>query len=368
MTNRLPYIDNLRVFCIAIVVLIHTAVTYSCIGDWYYTEPQPLNVVEKLFFFLFQSHAQGFSMSLFFFIAGYFIPASLERKGVKTFILDRLKRLGIPVLFYIFLIHPLCVKLVHPQLNVNEYTLNGFHHLDFLGRTGPLWFAFALLIFSILYALMHKYLPSNKTNISVSYKKVAALIGLITLFAFGIRIIAPIGTSFYNLQFCFFAAYIVMFYLGTRASKNNILQNITFQQGKKWLYISFGIGLPIWFITLYVGKVFEGKLLIVGGMNAPSILYAFWESLFCVTFIIALMGIAKAKFNIQNRTMKFLSENIFGVYVFHAPILIYLSVLTNSIHLHALPKFFIIGFLAMISSLLVSWLIRQIPIVGKIFN
>ena len=368
MSVRLAYIDNLRVFCIVIVVLIHSAVTYSCIGSWYYTEPQPLSLFEQLFFFLFQSHAQGFSMSLFFFIAGYFIPASLERKGVKTFILDRIKRLGIPVLFYILLIQPLCVKLVYPQLNLIEYTLDGFHHLDFLGRTGPLWFAFALLIFSVLFAMVYKYLPSVKSNFNISNTKVIILIGLITLLAFVIRIFAPIGTSFYNLQFCFFAAYVVFFYLGTRASKNNILEKINLQQGRKWLYIAFGIGLLIWFIAGYVGKIFEGKMIIFGGLNIPAFLYAFWESFFCVSFIIALMGISKAKFNFQNRAMKFLSDNTFGIYVFHAPILISLSLLTKNIHLHAFPKYCIIAVLTITASLYVSWLIRKIPVVGKVFN
>ena len=368
MSVRLPYIDNLRVFCIIIVVLIHSAVTYSCIGSWYYTEPLPLGVFEKLFFFLFQSHGQAFSMSLFFFVSGYFIPASLERKGVKTFILDRLKRLGIPVLIYIFIIQPICVKLVYPELNIAEFTMKGFHNLDFLGRTGPLWFALALLIFSILYAVLHKHLPSVKGNFGLSNTKVIATIGLITLLAFGIRLIAPIGTSFYNLQFCFFAAYLVFFYLGTQAQRINITGKITLQQGKKWLYIAFGIGIPLWLVAGYAGKISEGKMLIVGGFNAAAFLYALWESLFCVAFIIALLGIASAKWNHQNKTMKFLSENTFGVYVFHAPVLISLSILTRDIHPGILPKFFIIGFLAIVISLLVSWLIRQIPRVGKVFN
>lgn len=368
MTKRLLFIDNLRVFCILIVVMIHCAVTYSCIGSWYYTEPMPMNGFEKLFFFLFQSHAQAFSMSLFFFVSGYFIPASLERKGVKTFLLERIKRLGIPILIYIFIIQPICVKLVYSQLNIAEFTIKGFHNLDLLGRTGPLWFAFALLIFSVIYALVHKYLPSAKTNMKISNSGVMYIIGLITLLAFGIRLIAPIGTSFYNFQFCFFAAYIVFFYLGTRASKSNLSDKITLQFGKKWLYIAFGIGIPFWFIAGYVGQISEGKMLIAGGFNAASFLYAFWESLFCVSFIIALFGIAQAKWNHQNKTLKFLSENTFGIYVFHAPLLISLSILTKEIHPGVLPKFFIIAFLAIVISSLVAWLIRQIPVIGKIFN
>lgn len=368
MTTRLLFIDNLRVFCIAIVVMIHSAVTYSCIGSWYYTEPTDMGMFEKLFFFLFQSHGQAFSMSLFFFISGYFIPASLERKGTKNFILNRLNRLGIPVLIYIFIIHPICVKLVHPQLNIAEFTMNGFHNLDFLGHTGPLWFALALLIFSVIYALTHKFLSPGNTNFSISNFKIISLIGIITLLAFGIRTVAPIGTSFYNFQFCFFAAYILFFYLGTRASKSNIPENITLELGKKWVYIAFGIGIPLWFITGYTGKVLEGKMLIAGGFNASAFLYALWESLFCVSFIIALLGVAKASWNHQNKTMKFLSENTFGVYVFHAPVLISLSVLTKSIHLQALPKFLVIGILAIALSLVVSWVIRKIPAIGKVFN
>jgi len=146
-----------------------------------------------------------------------------------------------------------------------------------------------------------------------------AIIVLITLLAFGFRLIAPIGTSYYNFQFCYFAAYIVFFYLGTQAQRINITEKITLQEGKKWLYI-------------------------------------------------ALLGIAKAKWNHQSKTMKFLSENTFGIYVFQAQVLIGLSILTKDLHPGILPKFFIIAFLAVVTSLLVSWLIRQIPRVGKIFN
>jgi peptidoglycan/LPS O-acetylase OafA/YrhL len=47
---RLLYIDNLRVFTIALVVLQHAAVTYSGLGSWYYKEAAPLGQAEFLFF------------------------------------------------------------------------------------------------------------------------------------------------------------------------------------------------------------------------------------------------------------------------------------------------------------------------------
>jgi glucan biosynthesis protein C len=66
--------------------------------------------------------------------------------------------------------------------------------------------------------------------------------------------------------------------------------------------------------------------------------------------------------------MKFLSENTFGVYVFHAPVLIGISVLAKGIMINAIPKFFIIGTLAILGALVVSWIIRKIPSIGAIFN
>jgi glucans biosynthesis protein C len=367
MGNRLNYIDNLRVFCIIIVVFIHTGVTYSCLGSWYYNEPTSLSISSKLFFAYFQSHAQAFSMSLFFFIAAYFIPSSLERKGTKKFITDRLYRLGIPVLVYIFLIHPICVKLAHPELNFSYYIANGVTHFKFFSWTGPLWFALTLLLFSIIYALIYKYLPRlSKANVNTI--TLVSLIGLITLGAFGLRIVFPIGTSFLNLQFCYFSAYIFMFCAGIIASRHAMLDYITLHEGRKWLLIAFGMGLPLWIAALITGKVPEGKMLINGGMNIPSFIYALWESLFCVAFIIALFGIAKDKFNTQNKVMRVLSENTFGIYVFHAPVLIGISVLAKGIVLSPVPKFFMIGTLAVILTLGVSWFIRKIPSIGKIFN
>jgi hypothetical protein len=37
--KRLNYIDNLRSSMVFLVVTFHTAITYSHIGSWYYSEP-----------------------------------------------------------------------------------------------------------------------------------------------------------------------------------------------------------------------------------------------------------------------------------------------------------------------------------------
>src|ERR1035438_3593585 len=86
---RLGYIDNLRSTMIIWVVVFHTAITYSHIGSWYYSDPTPTGKVSSITFLTFEVHSQAFFMGILFLLAGYFVPASFDRKGFRRFMADR---------------------------------------------------------------------------------------------------------------------------------------------------------------------------------------------------------------------------------------------------------------------------------------
>src|SRR5207248_140871 len=50
---------------------------------------------------------QAYFMGCFFLISGYFTPGSFDRKGPATFYKDRLLRLGIPLVVFVFLLSPI---------------------------------------------------------------------------------------------------------------------------------------------------------------------------------------------------------------------------------------------------------------------
>ena len=108
MTNptRLYFLDNIRWLMIALVVMVHAAVTYSNLGDWYYREPVELDPLTFLFFGIFLSFTQAYFMGRLFLIAGYFVPDSFDRKGPAKFLRDRAICLGIPTLIYMLFINP----------------------------------------------------------------------------------------------------------------------------------------------------------------------------------------------------------------------------------------------------------------------
>lgn len=159
--NRLLYIDNIKLFMIILVIMQHLAVTYSGLGDWYYNDPRKIGTIEMVFFGFYQSFTQAYFMGILFLIAGYFITKSYDKKGFTQFIKERVIRLGIPVILYMLIIDPFINIVILNRWDFTNTTFLKFYFkylidLQFIGNSGPLWFALALLIFSIIYAFIRK--------------------------------------------------------------------------------------------------------------------------------------------------------------------------------------------------------------------
>src|ERR1700719_4116846 len=105
--RRLFFVYNLRWTMIILVISMHAADTYSPLGNWYFVDRTQLRIPELLTFVAWQMYLQSFFMGLLFFIAGIFVPASFDKKGPLRFLRDRAVRLGLPVLFYMFVLGPI---------------------------------------------------------------------------------------------------------------------------------------------------------------------------------------------------------------------------------------------------------------------
>jgi glucans biosynthesis protein C len=153
--QREHWADNLRVLVIAVVVVWHTATAYLGGADWYYMDRTTSKVWTTAFFPA--SVISLFALGPLFLVAGWFSARSLARKGAGTFARTRLRRLGAPLILFIFLINPLAVYLGN---------LRGARHpslADYMGGTysaGPMWFVAALLAFSLAYALLRRLHPA----------------------------------------------------------------------------------------------------------------------------------------------------------------------------------------------------------------
>ena len=374
---RLYFIDNLRWLMIIFVVLMHVNVTYSMFGGWYYIEKTKLDMFQTIYFGMYGSFTQAYFMGFLFFIAGYFVPASYDRKGFGMFTKERLIRLGIPTLIYMLVIHPVTIMILnhyqHWNMNISAEYLKYIRTFNFIGSSGPLWFAFALLIFSALYAIVRKvgcagYQPAVKTG-TLSSKQILAVALFISVFTFATRIIFPIGTNILNMQLCFFPQYIVLFVLGLIFFRRNLLQTLPYHLGMNCFKYTLIFGTLFWFVIMILGRG-EPKTVdpFAGHVSWQSVAYAFWESFFCVGVCLGLIVWFREKFNRQGRWSRFLSDNAFGVYVFHTPVLVFISMLFKEIAMYPFFKYLIVAIITIPLCFMVSHLLRKIPGVGYIIK
>jgi len=341
---RYYYIDNLRVMVIMLVILLHLAVTYSNLGLWYYNEQHVKEFFGQIFFGLFQTFVQGFSMGLLFLVAGYFTPGALDRKGLGRFVKDRWRRLGLPALFYLLVITPFILWVEVPSSVwtggasnflqfYRQYFMSAGMHL--LG-IGPMWFALALLVFSIIYALLKIVSPATANTrtgpVKGSFGVLIALIMIVAAGAFLVRLVFPLGTIFWGMQLCYFSSYIVLFIAGILAYRTNFYERITSAVGKRWLIAGLTVGFAGLFVIKWIAGVYNFSAHVLniktftgsfgGGVSWLSISFVLWESFVAVSMTAGLMALFRDKFNHGDSFARKLSDSAFAVYMFHPPIII----------------------------------------------
>jgi len=372
--GRMLFIDNVRWTMILLVISMHAADTYSPLGSWYFTDRKPISTPVLLTFAAWQMYLQSFFMGLLFFIAGYFVPASFDRKGPRKFLSDRAFRLGLPVLFYMFVLGPITEYFVAhswtstlPTSFVNEW-IKHIRNGEFLQENGPLWFCLALLIFAAVYVLL-RILRSSDSVVLKPAPGTATLIGFslgMASFSFFVRAFRP--PTVLNMHLPDFPQYILLFSAGILAARHHWIQRFSFKNAMRWIAIVLPAGFAGWLALLLYGGALSGhRGYLSGGWHWQNAAFCLWESFTCVAISYGLLVLYREKFPGQKRGAKFMSDNAFSVYVFHPPIVILAARMLTAVSWHPLLKFIALAIIATAVSFALSELVfRRIPLLRTI--
>jgi glucans biosynthesis protein C len=369
--ERENYVDNIRVYLTALVILHHAAVTYGAPGGWYYKEEAD-GLVSGLLLTVFVSTNQAFFMGLFFFLSSYFIPQSYERKGPANFMTDRIKRLGIPLIFYSLVISPVTIyMLITMGYNKQVSFLDYYFHRENWIETGVLWFTAALLLFTAFFWLT-KSLSHNKEPLisrAPSNRSIFLFAIALGIVSFMVRIGFPIGWTLPPLgfQFAHFPQYIALFAIGMIAFNNKWLSTLSWQQGRKWLWLAVALVI-IGFPCIYLLKIITDSELdaFLGGLTIQSFVNSVWEQVLGISIIMAVLSIGKYNWNSQSAFMKELARSAYAVYIIHPMVLVFIALLLKDIHLASLLKFLITGVLSVGISFALGFVLVRIPLVNKV--
>ena len=368
MPPRELYIDRLRVVMTALVILHHTALTYGAIGGWFWREIDPSAAPSSRLLILFCTTNQAYFMGFFFLLAGYFTPLSLERKGYVRFLWDRFLRLGIPLLAFGLFLGPLTAAIV------DAFAGRGFwptfawlwNHRQFIN--GPLWFAQALLIFSLAYCAWRALAGTPLTQAQRTPRPVPSnpwwLLSAIAVGAGAllIRQFVPTGVNVWGLQLGYFSSYIFLFAIGIAAWRFDWLRQLSWQNSRLSILRSvlFWIGM---IVASYLAARANGpgKSNFSGGLSWTAVFYAFWEPFVAWGLIAAWLLVFRKWQNQPSSLWSWLSRRAYAVYIIHPPVLVLISLLLHAWTAPALIKFASTGSLAIAACWLLSDPLVRLP-------
>lgn len=153
-SERLVFLDNLRTFLIFLVVAVHAGMVYESSGlmgsFWIVDDPAVSKVPGLVNLML-----DVFVMPTIFFIAGFFAPRSIERRGPARFLVERARRLLLPWAVAVLTLIPLYKMIFLASRGLPpEHWTTYFHFRSELVGMGWLWFLPVLFLFDVLYALL----------------------------------------------------------------------------------------------------------------------------------------------------------------------------------------------------------------------
>ncbi|MFM2066405.1 MAG: hypothetical protein RLZZ584_1314 [Pseudomonadota bacterium] len=370
-----------------LVVAHHTAITYGGSGGWFYRElPTSGSSASSIALTLFCSVNQAFVMGLFFLIAGYLTPAALERKGPWRYLADRLRRLGLPLLLFGFVIGPFTLALAGTARGLPLRERWAAQLAEHRYEPGPLWFCQALLLFAlgaVLWRVLRAALvhpaaaadvpaastPSAATDRTAlpapwTWWAAALAVGAV---AFALRLAWPTGTATLgSMQWGYFASYVFLFALGCRAWPGRWLERLPAAQVRHWRLVTRW-ALPLLPLTgLALGALQGAQLHFDGGWSLPALVYAFWEPLVAWGLIAALLQRFRLRHNQPQPRWDTLTPLAYAAFVLHAPVLVATSLALRGWGAPALLKFAVVAPLALALSLALGAALRRVPGVAQV--
>lgn len=363
-SSRLYYIDNLRIILSSLVILVHFNISYGGPGGWIHYESSA-GLPGSYPLILMNATSQSFFMGMFFLFAAYFTHLSFERKGFRLFLKDRFLRLGIPLIFYFYLINPLTVY-------VTPARLKGLSFIEVLtsGRAfnvGVMWFVKAVIYFTILYLIARLIFSSLRNNVrKVNYKlnnyHVIILVTILSLITFYTRTFFPVGKGAHDFDLAHFPQYIVLFTVGIIAANKSLTDSITFESAKKWMIFAIIMVLLAFPVMFFFGGALDvGIKPFKGGYHFQSLIFSFWEQFTGFAILISLIGITKVKWNTRSKIEKFLANHAYAVYILHPPIIVGVCVIFHNWNVYPPLKFLLLSPIALLSTFLIAYTFRSIP-------
>ena len=363
---RIFYLENLKVFLTILVILHHAAITYGADGGWFYQEVKHTVLPDSVILTMFAATNQSFFMGLFFFISGCFVATSLTKKTAKQFLMDKLIRLGIPVLMFIVVVYPLTIWVGYYPFTVASFVTDFPRLLTEIKpeHTGPAWFIAVLLLFNLIALVFKpsliKLAQTKKPINSFHCLMVAFAIGLVSFLT---RLIFPDGFTVLNVQLSYMPQYLFYFFAGLVLNKTGVTRLADNQKIMPWLIpalILLGI-LATAVSILLATEPFRG------GTNPYAIFYSFAQGFHSVAFSIVCLVLFNRVANQSAWWGGNPARSAYGAFFIHALILVAIAIAIKPLVMAPMLKFLLLGAVGVPASFVCGYWLARLPLLQRVF-
>ncbi len=298
---RKHYIDNLRWLILLILIPYHAAQAWNTWSEPNYIFFEGNRVISSIVVFF-----SPYFMPVLFVSAGISTKSALQKRTKKEYLIERVKRLLVPLLFGTIFFMPVMTYLADKfhgsyQGGFAEHYVVFFTKLtDWTGADGgfslgQFWFLLYLLVISIVGICVITWL--NK--ITVKWKKRISL-WMVLVLGLPLPLLSELlsisGKSFVEYTYLFLIGYYVLAdeEVVDKAEKNSLLL--------------FSVGLIATILNVYLFIWSDVELTF---LNTITKCISEW------IMVIALIGLAKRYFDFESKASDYMNKRSFLFYIYH---------------------------------------------------
>lgn len=364
--GRLVFVDVMKVVAIALVIAHHAGQAYGPgAADWAVDDATMAVWLDAFF----RVNA-AFGMGFMFLLAGYFVPRSYDRKGSRQFLSERWKRIGVPMVLVILIIHlPVAYLNEEANLSFGEF-IRSLYDTGLRSPYFHLWFLGHLLVYSAGYVLLRRYRDRRAGNGRriwpvPTHATIVWFVVALALVTWIVRIVFPID-HWWPIFFVVAAEpahlpqYVGLFALGAMAYRGDWLRSLSTRTGSIWLGIGVAAAAGVYYMALFAPERAD-EILDPGGFTAASLLYSTWEAVICAGMCVGLMVLGRVFFRRTNRLLLAISAAAYAAYMLHFGIVILIQSAILDVDASANTKFVFVAALGILLSFGIALISRWVP-------
>jgi len=257
---------------------------------------------------------------LLFFVSGMGVCFAIRKRNWKQLLLERTKRILLPFLFGIFVVVP-----------IHLFVWQKYYSQDMIYSPNPshLWFLANIFIYVILLSPLFFYLKRNENGIinrwlKKLFRNPLGLLLIVASFILEALLVRPETYETYSMTLHGFLLGLLAFFFGFCCIQSG---KTFWQTVLKWRWLLLSIAM-----ILFLVRFIEFEL------KAPNYLLAIESNM----WIFTLFGFAYKYLNHPGKTLSYLSQGAYPIYIIHMIFLYLGSFLILPLGISAILKFILI--------------------------